>query len=253
MGIPLETRDVHIHYRSIGQMSREEHIEAVAMLSADEVERAQRLVFPRDRVVYLAAHALLRQVLSHYERIPSSAWTFEANSDGKPVLGSPHRATSLCFNLTHTTGLVACVVGRARDVGIDVESLDARVDWFEIASRFFSTSEVTSLHSCVESERHARFVELWTLKEAYIKAMGTGLSTPLQTFAFVYEGAASLRLEPAVGSKQSAWQFALFAPTARHRMAVAARRSARETLRITTWCDFSRCAARTVRTSVDQI
>ena len=164
---------------------------------------------------------------------------------------SGNRSTNLSFNLSHTSGLVACVICRRRDVGIDVESLDREVDWREIASRFFSAREVTSLHGSVKSDEHAHFTELWTLKEAYIKAIGTGLSHPLHTFSFVYTGATSLRFEPAVRDEQSAWQFALFAPTARHRMAVAAGRTGRETLRMTTWGEQSGGSAPiALRTSV---
>jgi 4'-phosphopantetheinyl transferase len=251
MGLSLETCDVHIHYRSTGRISPEEHAQALRILSSDEVERAQRFVFSRDRVVFVAAHMLLRQALSEYEDVPSSAWTFAADLYGKPMLAERFRSSNLSFNLSHTSGLVACVICRRRDVGIDVESLDREVDWREIASRFFSAREVTSLDGSVKSDEHAHFTELWTLKEAYIKAIGTGLSHPLHTFSFVYTGATSLRFEPAVRDEQSAWQFALFAPTARHRMAVAAGRTGRETLRMTTWGEQSGGSARmALRTSV---
>lgn len=249
MGLPLETGHVHIHYRSVDQISAEEHAQALRVLSVDEVQRAARFVFPRDRMMFVAAHQLLRQVLSQYESVAASAWSFEATSDGKPVLAERHRATNLRFNLAHTSGFVACVVCRGREVGIDVESLDPRIDCLEIASRFFSAREVTDLLACVESERRAQFVELWTLKEAYIKALGTGLSHPLHTFAFVYEGATSLRFEPNVRGEPSLWQFALFAPTARHRMAAAVRRSPGDTLEIATWSGFTTPGAQAVRTS----
>jgi 4'-phosphopantetheinyl transferase len=203
----------------------------------------------RDRAAYVAAHALLRQVLSTYDSIPPSAWTFDIRAEGKPVLSGRH-PTDLSFNLSHTCGLVACVACRTRDVGIDVESIDPRVEALEIASRFFSESELAGLRTSVESERPARFAEIWTLKEAYVKATGAGLSTPLHTYAFGYEGATALRFAPAVG-EHADWQFALFAPTSDHRMSVAARRHAREMLRITTWCDFRRVEARTLRVSID--
>lgn len=219
------------------------------MLHLHEVESAQRLVRHRDRAAYVAAHALLRQVLSTYDRTPPSAWSFDTGANGKPVLSGRHLTSDLSFNLSHTSGLVACVVSRTRDVGIDVELIDPRVEALEIASRFFSESEAAALRASVESERQARFAEIWTLKEAYVKAIGTGLSTPLHAFAFAYEGATALRFAPAVG-EHADWQFALFAPTPHHRMSVAARRRARETLRITTWCEFAQLKAKTVRVSV---
>src|SRR5690349_15180650 len=99
MALSLETRDVHIHYRSTDRISPEEHAQALQILSSDEVERAKRFAFSHDRVVFVAAHALLRQALSEYENVPSSDWAFEANSYGKPMLGKRHRSTNLRFNL----------------------------------------------------------------------------------------------------------------------------------------------------------
>jgi 4'-phosphopantetheinyl transferase len=242
----LETCDIHVHYRRVGDIG-DEYARNLEMLGRHEVEAAQRFLRDRDRAAYVAAHALLRQVLSTHDSTPPSAWIFDTHADGKPVLSGRH-STNLSFNLSHTRGLVACVVCRTRDVGIDVELIDPRVEALEIASRFFSEREVAGLRASVESERPARFAELWTLKEAYAKATGAGLSTPLHTYGFTYEGATALRFMPAVG-EHADWQFALFAPTSDHRMSVAARRRAGETLRITTCCEFRRVEAQTLRVS----
>jgi 4'-phosphopantetheinyl transferase len=233
----LGPHDVHVRYRLTDRITQEEYTHALQTLASDERERAARFVFPRDRFGFVAAHSLLRQALSDYENVPPGAWIFAANAYGKPALADRFVATNLRFNLAHTHGLVACAVCRGADVGIDVESLAPRFHPLDLANRFFSPSEVISLQECAESERYTRFIELWTLKEAYVKAIGVGLSHPLQTFSFVLDGSSSLRFEPATSDDFSGWHVALLAPSTRHRMAVATRGSARETLQITAWAD----------------
>src|SRR3954469_22201803 len=147
MGLALGVRDVHIHYRFTDSAS-EDDSRAVDVLSAAERERAHRFVFDRDRSTFVIAHALLRRALSEYEDVPPRAWTFVDAPEGKPVLAAEYSATNLRFNLTHTAGLVACVVARGRDVGIDAESLDRATDGAEIATRYFSPREVMRLEAC---------------------------------------------------------------------------------------------------------
>ena len=93
-----------------------------------------------------------------------------------------------------------------------------------IAARFFSAPEVAWLHECAEGERQVRFVELWTLKEAYVKAIGTGLSQPLNSFGFTIDSNRQIHFEPPTGDT-SPWQFELGQPTDRHRLAIARRRA----------------------------
>jgi 4'-phosphopantetheinyl transferase len=192
-------------------------------------------VFARDRLTFVSAHALLRHALSLYEDVPAGAWAFAQNEFGKPRLADRHRGIDIGFNLAHTHGLVACVVCRGTDVGIDVESMNPRIHSLDLATRYFSPTEVSGLQACAEHDRAARFIELWTLKEAYVKAIGTGLSHPLDTFSFVLHGSSSLRFEPPIGDQRPVWQFALFAPSELHRMAVAIGGGANERRRITTW------------------
>jgi 4'-phosphopantetheinyl transferase len=233
----LGPHDVHVRYRFTDRITQEEYTQALQTLASDERERAARFVLPRDRFGFVAAHSLLRQALSDHENVPLGAWMFAENAYGKPALAGRFVATNLRFNLTHTHGLVACAVCRGADVGIDAESLAPRFHPLDLANRFFSPSEVIGLQKCAESERYTRFIELWTLKEAYVKAIGLGLSHPLQSFSFVLDGASSLRFESATSDDLAGWHFALLAPSTRHRMAVATWGSARETLQMRAWAD----------------
>jgi len=217
-------------------LTDEEYDAGLRLLSGDERDRAARFVFDRDRHLFVAAHVLLRRALSEYEPVEPGAWAFAAGAHGKPALAGPHRDIPLRFNLAHTHGLVACALSRDADVGIDVEPLASGARSLDIADRFFSAAEAGDLRNCDPDVRHVRFTEIWTLKEAYIKAIGTGLSHPLASFALRFDGDARLRLE-SDGSDETArpsrWQFALFAPTPDHRMAVAVDCGPGERCRIT--------------------
>jgi 4'-phosphopantetheinyl transferase len=183
--------------------------------------RANRFVFDRDRALFVRAHALLRTTLSRYAAIAPGEWRFVTNPFGKPAIDPTLLPAPVAFNLAHTRGLAVCAVAHS-DIGIDVEALDCRVRPLEIASRFFSTPEVAWLQACDEDQRRVRFVELWTLKEAYLKAIGVGLTQPLNTFGFAIDTNRQILFEPPAGDT-SAWQFELQQPTDRHRLAIARR------------------------------
>jgi 4'-phosphopantetheinyl transferase len=195
---------------------------AVERLSAEERARHDTFVLRRSRRDFAVAHDLLRRTLSaHGGRAPHE-WAFTSSAHGKPTLTPALRAeTGLSFNLAHTDGLVACAVVREEAIGIDVETIDRGADAFAVARRFFSAAEIVDLERCAESTRPTRFVEIWTLKEAYVKAVGNGLALPMNDFGFVLEGPSSIRFETARDAPGGSWQFALFSPSARHRMAIA--------------------------------
>jgi 4'-phosphopantetheinyl transferase len=212
--------EVRVYYCLLDQVGDELHEDAWATLDSAERARAGRFVFASGRTTFVLAHGLLRRALSNFADVAPSNWRFVAGEFGKPALadGLPR----LHFNLAHTDGLVACAIAR-KDVGVDVEAIDRRVHPLEIASRFFSPAEVIWIEQASDQERHARFLELWTLKEAYVKGIGSGLSHPLNTFGFDLTSLSTIRFEAPTGEEPSAWQFALYAPSDRHRLAVAAR------------------------------
>ena len=195
---------------------------ARAVLSRDERNRCDRLASDRDRRSFPAAHALLRSALTfrHGLRSPDS-WEFETGSHGKPSLARGQ--SDLAFNLTHSDRLVACALGDVESLGIDVESVERRVDAEHIARRYFSQNEIFALAQFSGPERHTRFIEMWTLKEAFLKATGAGLAAPLNTFGFELHGTSGLQFSPPDDTTAAEWHFALFAPSPAHRLAVAAR------------------------------
>ena len=198
---------------------------AFDILSDVEQIRSGRFLFARDRRDFVVAHALLRRTLSRHFSIAPRDWEFVIGSNGKPALsGDLVAATHLRFNLAHTNGLVACAVSRIADVGVDVETIDCAKDSLQIAERCFASAEIDGLRHCTSAARPERFTEVWTLKEAYLKAIGAGFSLPLDEFAFHFDASSSLRFS-AASCQTAAWSFALFAPSQRYRLAVAAQHS----------------------------
>lgn len=193
-----------------------------ALLDDAERARARRFHFERDRLTYTAAHALARGLLSARAGGEPSAWRFTVGPHGKPEVLAPATAPRLRVNLSHTRGLAAAVVTEEHDVGIDVEWLDRRPPHGDLARRFFAPAECAHLETLPPAAVDEAFLSFWTLKEAYIKAIGKGLAQPLDSFAFSLEPPA-IRFEPGVEDDAADWLFRQFRPTPRHLMALALR------------------------------
>jgi 4'-phosphopantetheinyl transferase len=217
-GIVATSGAVHVWYCLTAQLSARAEAQARELLSPGELQRCDRFRFAHDRRDYAAAHALLRSALTAHEGAPPSSWVFEAHAGGKPFLAAGQSPVE--FNLAHTTGLVACAVTKAGRVGVDAESYVRAVNASELAERF-SAQEIAGLRGLAGREHHRRFIELWTLKEAYVKAIGLGLEHPLSGFSFDLDGASRVRFHPPSGTSEADWQFRLFAPSDEHRLAVA--------------------------------
>ena len=203
------------------------------LLSPEERIQHQRFRFEKDRHQFVLTRALLRTTLSRYVAVNPRSWSFENNAFGKPVIAYP-RGVSLTFNLSNTSGLIVCLVALDREVGVDVENMARSDQLAEIAQHFFSLSEAAALRTLPEETQRQRFFEYWTLKEAYIKARGMGLSLPLDQFSFHVEAGQPVRItvDSRLEDDPETWQFARFHPTPRHIMAVAIRRGAAQDLNI---------------------
>jgi 4'-phosphopantetheinyl transferase len=224
MFIRLDPDVAHVWYTVTDTLDDAHLAAALTLLSADELARHARFVFDRDRRDFAAAHALTRRVLSLHADVPPHEWTFDIAPRGKPSIAArPSGTPALTFNLSHTRGLVACAVARDADIGVDVERVDRSVDVMGLAKRHFSSQELAGLAALPEERRATRFVEIWTLKEAFIKATGDGLAQPLDSFGFAFGTGAALTFIAPAGLEPQTWAFWLFAPSAGQRLAVAIR------------------------------
>jgi len=152
------------------------------ILTADEVDRANRFSFEVDRQRFIAARATLRSILSKYITICPGDLCFYYNQYGKPFLAPEFSSYQLNFNLSHSHRIALYAIARNLEVGIDVERVRSDVEYEEIAKLFFSVDEVAILGTMPTEKRLEAFYHCWTRKEAYIKAQGKGLSLPVDSF-----------------------------------------------------------------------
>jgi len=189
------------------------------LLDPKEQGQADRFRFAADRDAYIAAHALLRVMLSRATGIEPADWRFQTGENDKPALDPDQASCGLHFSLSHTRGLAACAIGEPYPLGIDAEAWATQTP-IEIAERYFSAAEARLVAEKAEAERRATFYRLWTLKEAYLKATGQGLTASLDSFAFHLDPVAIA--VPAPYSAE-AWRFAEFRPAPTHSIALAVR------------------------------
>ena len=153
-----------------------------AILSRDEQERASRFKFEKHRVHFIAAHGILRRLLGAYLEIAPAHVRFRKSDHDKPFLSDGLPSGDLRFNMSHSGGRVMLAFAIGRELGIDIEQVRPDFATQEIAERFFSRSEVDKLRSLPRDVQSEAFFNCWTRKEAFIKAIGEGLSCPLDTF-----------------------------------------------------------------------
>ena len=164
----------------------------IALLSDEEAARWRAFAFDRDRHVYLVARALARTVLGEALGMAPARIEFQQGPYGKPSLGGAAAGAGLRFNLSHTKGMVALALAQGRELGVDVEGVERRAA-LDIAWENFSRDEVRELSARQGRAQADRFWTLWTLKEAYLKALGCGLNAPLDCISFVDDHQGGLR------------------------------------------------------------
>jgi 4'-phosphopantetheinyl transferase len=228
----LGPSDVHVWFCLTETVNEKGVSDALEILSPDERARHERRRFPWDRRDFALAHALLRNSLSRYCEQSPSSWRFIKTNHGQSILDPP----SFGFSLSHTRGLVACVVAIGRDVGIDVERIDRTGEIDSLGASHFSRSEVEQLAACPADVRRDRFFDMWTLKEAYGKAIGLGLRHPLDSTTFDLASPGEIRFTNSPGEAgrspserthgdEAQWRFHLFSPAPDFRLALAMRSS----------------------------
>lgn len=149
------------------------------LLSADERQRAERLLVDRPRRVFAAARTALRILLARELRTTPGALRFIEGPHGKPALAPD---AGLGFNQSHSGTTVVIALARNTDIGVDVEELRTGVRTGNLARRFFDPDESRVVEELPEgSARNRAFFHFWTAKEAVLKATGSGLSVPVRT------------------------------------------------------------------------
>ncbi|MFL6335049.1 MAG: 4'-phosphopantetheinyl transferase family protein [Pyrinomonadaceae bacterium] len=177
----LMSEEVHVWLADIRQPAA--RVESLSrLLSPDESRRAKSFHFTRHREAFAVARGMLRTILASYTGAHPRDLEFAYSPYGKPSLSGTHDGCDLRFNLSHSHGLALYAVAHSREVGVDIEYCRPRVAFAEIAERFFSPLEVENFRRLPEQLRREAFFNCWTRKEAFIKAVGEGLSFPLDAF-----------------------------------------------------------------------
>lgn len=148
-------------------------------LSEDEVGRARRFRFEADRRRFMVCRAAVRAILGGYLGMDPRELVFGAGTYGKPFLDAALYRTRVCFNVSDSYELALVGVSRERELGVDVEFLRPLDGLDDIAARHFSPREHLALRRVPPEARGRAFFTCWTLKEAYLKACGTGMSGSL--------------------------------------------------------------------------
>lgn len=193
------------------------------ILSADERDRLERFRVTGPAQQFLTARALLRAALAEETGVPAGNLSFDYTAYGKPYVAAPAPARGTPCNVSHTHGLVACAIGENCTPGVDVETIERDLDVQRISDGYFCESEKEALQAQAPAERQARFFKTWTLKEAYIKARGKGLSIALDSFLVTSDDQKpTIHFDPAAGEDAGLWRLATARVDAKHQLAVAA-------------------------------
>lgn len=192
--------------RSPGLLSR-----YAALLDPVERARLKRFRFERDQHRFLVSHALQRTVLSDVTGVDAAELRFHTEKHGKPFLEYPCPGNSegLSFNLSHSGSHAVLAVWQGRGaIGVDIEVHRPDRPFIKLATRYFAESEQQFLRGVPAHEQMGCFYDLWTLKESYLKARGTGLALPLGDFSFALaSGLLTFEAKAPLDDRPERWRF----------------------------------------------
>jgi 4'-phosphopantetheinyl transferase len=187
---------------------------AEAVLSDAERRRARRFTYPAGRRRFIVARARLRQLLGARLGVPPESVEFLYGAHGKPALARRFADSDLRFNVSHCDDVAVYALSTGREVGIDVEAIRVIPGGDDIPARFFSPRENAAYRALDARDRPLAFLNCWTRKEAFLKALGDGLYHPLDRFDVSLapgEPAKILRVENTPGD-QCGWRMEGFSP-----------------------------------------
>ena len=173
-------------------------------LSTDELYRAGTFQFERHRSRFIVGREILRAILSSYLETDPQKLVFAYGSHGKPYLTSQPEGQLLNFNLSHSNELAVLGLTRLPAIGVDVEWVHAIDDVDKPIQHFLSSRETRELAALPKEDRRSAFFNLWTRKEAWLKAKGTGLSDNLDEIEVSFLPEEPARLFACSGDRQAA-------------------------------------------------
>lgn len=171
----LEVQTIHFWWISL-DVTDENLQTYISLLSESEKIKADRFKFPQHQRRYQAVHGILRIILARYLNLDPAQINFTHSDRGKPYLTDDCNPLNLQFNLSHSENMAIVGISRDRPIGVDLEKMRPMENSLQLAKRFFCASEYDLLTQSIPEERDKLFFQLWTAKEAYLKATGEGIS-----------------------------------------------------------------------------
>jgi 4'-phosphopantetheinyl transferase len=180
-------------------------------LSPDEKERAEKFHFERDRNHFVASHGVLRDILSRFTSRAPSKLEFVYNPQKKPSFATGSEFENIHFNLSHSHGIALCAVTTIGAVGVDLEKIQNSLKLVDTAGKIFGDGEISIFQSLPPEIQEIAFLNCWTRKEAYLKAVGVGLQIDPRSFRVSFIPGEPTALGAGVNPK---WTLREFKPAA---------------------------------------
>jgi 4'-phosphopantetheinyl transferase len=211
--IPLTDSDLHVWCASLNA-SQQDLSHYLSLLSLDEKARAEQFYFEKDRDRFITGRGLLRSLLGDYLGLEPSKIQFKYGIHGKPALLSHINGKSLEFNLSHSKDRILFIFNWNKPIGIDIEYIQPLKDMDDFALQFFTPNEFKFIHSLSKEQKQESFFKIWTGKEAFLKANGSGLATPINHIEVCLTTERSISLTSIDGDHEQAarWRLELFTP-----------------------------------------
>jgi 4'-phosphopantetheinyl transferase len=211
--LPLADNEIHVWAASLA-VSPADLARFATFLSSDETERAGKFKFDRHRNRFIAGRGILRELLGRYLKTNPAQIDFSYAERGKPGLTKPFASAKLHFNLAHSENLALLAITSRAPVGVDVEHIRSINNVEDLVARFFSTRENELFQKLSAEEKPRAFFNLWTRKEALLKATGEGIGQSLKKVEVSFLSGESARLLDIVGepNKASAWTLQELSP-----------------------------------------
>lgn len=212
----LSPGDVHVWRVALDQPGKQRD-SLRDVLSNDEHARAERFLIERVQKRFIVSRGVLRQVLGEYLSCDPASLRFIYGANGKPALeGAP-----LHFNLSHSDDLMLLAVSARYDVGIDVEHIHPIANMDGIAARFFSTPEEAQFCALPDAEKVSAFFNIWTRKEAFVKARGESFGHMLARFQVSHDADSRLLAVDDEPNAPSRWSLQALYPAPGYAAALA--------------------------------
>lgn len=230
----IKQNEVHLWLTSIANVHERTLDSYINILSATEQEKLNQLQLPKQRCQFLVSTAVLRLVLSKYvPQIKPGDWEFNRNEHGKPYIANQNSHCSLQFNLSHSKDLIALAIANTA-IGVDVENISRPIDPLPLAKRYFTVDEYNLIRKLSKNAQRNKFLQIWTLKEAYVKACGKGLAHLLNKINFIIhnDDTITATFSEELNSNSTKWQFKIVQPDEQHLVALAVASSAEINLSI---------------------